>query len=197
MRDPHSKKRAYHKGSETAAGDAPSPVTNIVSIGHAAIFHNGKMRLFAAPCHFPSCYAASQGGPRRLFFLCKARKRRCKITILSFSRSICREGLAALTGVTGNLIPAVFHAIVTLSAPFGHLPLEGKAAIREYHLLKKGGEADTSTLNLEPNESKVKRGCEEMNPHFFTAPSDQRFSIISDQRGTPSVHQRVSLRLLR
>ena len=26
------------------------------------------------------------------------------------------------------------------------------------------------TLNLEPNESKVKRGCEEMNPHFFTAP---------------------------
>ena len=30
------------------------------------------------------------------------------------------------------------------------LPLEGKAAIREYHLLKKGGEAATSTLNLEP-----------------------------------------------
>ena len=59
------------------------------------------------------------------------------ITIISFSRSICRGGLAALIGVTGNLIPAVFHAIVTLSAPFGHLPLEGKAAIREYHLLKK------------------------------------------------------------
>ena len=47
--------------------------------------------------------------------------------ILSFSRSICRGGLAALIGVTGNLIPAVFHAIVTLSAPFGNLPLEGKA----------------------------------------------------------------------
>ena len=34
------------------------------------------------------------------------------------------------------------------------ITLEGKAAIREYHLLKKGGEAatstSTSTLNLEP-----------------------------------------------
>ena len=30
------------------------------------------------------------------------------------------------------------------------LPLEGKAAIREYHLLKKGGEAATSALNPEP-----------------------------------------------
>ena len=27
------------------------------------------------------------------------------------------------------------------------------------------------TLNPEPNESKVKRGCEEMRIHFFTAPS--------------------------
>ena len=77
-------------------------------------------------------------------------KRRCEITIISFSRSICCGGLADLIGVTGNLIPAVFHAIVTLSAPFGHLPLEGKAAIREYHLLKKGGEAATRALNLEP-----------------------------------------------
>ena len=50
----------------------------------------------------------------------------------------------------GNLIPAVFHAIVTLSAPFGRLPLEGKAVIREYHLLKKGGKAATKALNLEP-----------------------------------------------
>ena len=32
------------------------------------------------------------------------------------------------------------------------ITLEGKAAIREYHLLilKKGGEATTETLNLEP-----------------------------------------------
>ena len=49
-----------------------------------------------------------------------------------------------------------------LSAPAGHLPLEGKATIREYHLLKKSGEAATRALNPEPNESKQKAhpdGC--------------------------------------
>ena len=35
------------------------------------------------------------------------------------------------------ILPAVVHTIVTLSAPAGHLPLEGKAAIRESHPLKK------------------------------------------------------------
>ena len=30
------------------------------------------------------------------------------------------------------------------------ITLEGKSAIREYHLLKKGSEATTETLNLEP-----------------------------------------------
>ena len=35
------------------------------------------------------------------------------------------------------ILPAVFHTMSALSAPAGHLPLEGKAAIREYHLLKK------------------------------------------------------------
>ena len=39
------------------------------------------------------------------------------------------------------ILPSVFHTIVTLSAPTGHLPLEGKAAMRDYHLLKKGCEA--------------------------------------------------------
>ena len=33
--------------------------------------------------------------------------------------------------------PSIFHTIVTLSAPAGHLPLEGKAAIREYHPLNR------------------------------------------------------------
>ena len=42
-----------------------------------------------------------------------------------------------ILGVTESLISAVFHPIVTLSAPAGHLPLEGKAAIREYHLLNR------------------------------------------------------------
>ena len=35
------------------------------------------------------------------------------------------------------ILPTIFHTIVTLSAPAGHLPLEGKAAIREYHLLNR------------------------------------------------------------
>ena len=35
------------------------------------------------------------------------------------------------------VLPSIFHTIVTLSAPAGHLPLEGKAAIREYHPLKR------------------------------------------------------------
>ena len=35
------------------------------------------------------------------------------------------------------ILPTVFHTIVTLSAPAGHLPLEGKAAMREYHLLNR------------------------------------------------------------
>ena len=41
--------------------------------------------------------------------------------------------------------PSIFHTIVTLSAPAGHLPLEGKAAIREYHPLKRW---HTTLVNL-------------------------------------------------
>ena len=36
---------------------------------------------------------------------------------------------------TSPLSSSVFHAACALSAPTGHLPLEGKAAIREYHHL--------------------------------------------------------------
>jgi hypothetical protein len=57
--------------------------------------------------------------------------------------------------------------------------------IREYHLLKKGGEAATRTLNPEPNESKVKRGCEEMRIHFFTAP------FYFEEMGIPSLVRRT------
>ena len=45
------------------------------------------------------------------------------------------------------VLPTVFHAIVTLSAPAGHLPLEGKAAIRDYHLLNR---RHTTLVNLAP-----------------------------------------------
>ena len=65
------------------------------------------------------------------------KKRRCEITIISFSRSICRGGLAALIGVTGKPYPSCLSCHSHPIRPCGHLPLEGKAAIREYHLLKK------------------------------------------------------------
>ena len=35
------------------------------------------------------------------------------------------------------ILPSVFHTMSALSAPAGHLPLEGKATIRESHLLKR------------------------------------------------------------
>ena len=43
------------------------------------------------------------------------------------------------------ILPSVFHTIVTQSAPAGHLPLEGKATIREYHPLKR---RHTTLVNL-------------------------------------------------
>ena len=64
-------------------------------------------------------------------------KRRREITIISFSRSICRGRLAALIGVTGKPYPSCLSCHSHPIRPCGHLPLEGKAAIREYHLLKK------------------------------------------------------------
>ena len=61
-----------------------------------------------------------------------------------------RRSAAAVNRLLDMHFLAHFHTASALSAPAGHLPLEGKAAIREYHLLKKGGEAATSTLNLKP-----------------------------------------------
>ena len=75
------------------------------------------------------------------------KKRRCEITIISFSRSICHGGLAALIGVTGKPYPSCLSCHSHPIRPYGNLPLEGKAAIREYYLLKKGSEAATSILS--------------------------------------------------
>ena len=61
-----------------------------------------------------------------------------------------RRSGAAVNRLLDAHFLAHFHTAGALSASAGHLPLEGKAAIREYHLLKKGGEAATSTLNPEP-----------------------------------------------
>ena len=46
-------------------------------------------------------------------------KRRCEITIISFSRSICRGGLAALIGVTGKPYPSCLSCHSHPIRPFG------------------------------------------------------------------------------
>ena len=45
-------------------------------------------------------------------------KRRCEITIISFSRSICRGGLAALLGVTGKSYPSCLSCHSHPTRPF-------------------------------------------------------------------------------
>ena len=55
------------------------------------------------------------------FYFYRKKKRRCEITIISFSRSICRGGLAALIGVTGKPYPSCLschsHPIRPFRAP--------------------------------------------------------------------------------
>ena len=58
-----------------------------------------------------------EGGPRQRWIGCFRMQNKC--TALS------------------PILPAVFYTIVTLSAPAGHPPLQGKTAIREYHPLKR------------------------------------------------------------
>ena len=74
-------------------------------------YHSHPIR----PCRAPS--PRGEGGPRQRWIGCFRKQHKC----------------ASLFPI----LSSVFHAIVTLSAPTGHLPLEGKAAIREYHLLNR------------------------------------------------------------
>ena len=76
-----------------------------------------------APPYKPSPHG--EGGPRQRWIGCFRKQHKC----------------ASLS----TILPSVFHTIVTLSAPAGHLPLEGKAAIREYHLLNR---RHTTLVNL-------------------------------------------------
>ena len=76
-----------------------------------------------APPYKPSPHG--EGGPRQRWIGCFRMQHKC----------------ASLSPI----LPTVFHTIVTLSAPAEHLPLEGKAAIREYHPLKR---RHTTLVNL-------------------------------------------------
>lgn len=60
------------------------------------------------------------------------------------------------------VLPTVFHTIVTLSAPAGHLPLEGKATMREYHPLKR----------------RRSRPCESIRSPSIVIPSEAEGSLL-------------------
>ena len=85
-----------------------------------------------------------------------------------------------LTGFSRRFTP---KNPVRLHKPFGQLPRWGAKNVLPLNLIAfpRGEGCDTRIpsskkrrrsrhLNPEPNESKVKRGCEEMGIHFFTAP---------------------------
>ena len=76
-----------------------------------------------APPYKPSPHG--EGGPRQRWIGCFRMQNKC----------------ASLS----TILPSVFHTIVTPSAPARHLPLEGKAVMREYHLLKR---RHTTLVNL-------------------------------------------------
>ena len=62
-------------------------------------------------------FPIGEGGPRQRWIGCFRMQHKC----------------ASLFPV----LPTIFHTMSTLSAPAGHLPLEGKAAMRDYHPLKR------------------------------------------------------------
>ena len=74
--------------------------------------------------------------------LIKKRQSLYHTSLLRAGKGDCVSGARVLSyaeqmRLSFPVLPTVFHAIVTLSAPTGHLPLEGKAAIREYHPLNR------------------------------------------------------------
>ena len=77
--------------------------------------HRPIKKAAKPPPYKPSPHG--EGGPRQRWIGCFRMQNKC----------------ASLSPI----LPAVFHTIVTLSAPAGQLSLEGKAAIREYHPLKR------------------------------------------------------------
>ena len=77
-------------------------------------------------------------------------QRRCEITIISFSRSICRGGLAALIGVTRKPYPRYLSYHSHPIRPCGAPSPRREGCNTRIPSSKKGGEAATRALNLEP-----------------------------------------------
>ena len=70
-------------------------------------------------------------------------KRRCEIKIISFSRSICRGGLATLIGVTGKPYPSCLSCHSHPIRPFRAPSPRGEGCDTRISSSKKGGEAAT------------------------------------------------------
>ena len=77
-------------------------------------------------------------------------QRRCEIAIIAFSRSICLGGLAALIGVTGKPYPSCLSYHSHPIRPCGAPSPRGEGCDTRILSSKKGGEAATRALNLEP-----------------------------------------------
>ena len=78
-----------------------------------------------------TCITNKKGGETTSISAFPAWRRETASAALGFFRK--QHKYASLSPV----LPSVFHTIVTLSAPAGRLPLEGKATMRESHLLKR------------------------------------------------------------
>ena len=105
-----------------------------------------------APPYKPSPHG--EGGPRQRWIGCFRMQHKC----------------ASLSPI----LPSVFHTIVTLSAPAGHLLLAGKAAMRDYHPLKKGGEAASiqqSSLHFGRDDVQKRRIASHSLSHRCVDPS--------------------------
>ena len=117
-----------------------------------------------------------------LYYMKSSRDRQSVVTDSAPSRGrLCALDSGTLSnGVLETISPDFFIPLPPSNLrPFGAppsigrrecprepLPLEGAAERSEAGLASFwGGEAATKALNPEPNESKVKRGCEEMNLH--------------------------------
>ena len=111
----------------------------ISHLGHSETIPNGKEKdrptadLSRSP--LPSLFSSKKG---------------CEITIISFSRSICRGGLATLIGVTGKPYPSCLSCHSHPIRPFRAPSPRGEGCDTRIPSSKKGGEAATRALNLEP-----------------------------------------------
>ena len=124
----------------------PAPNTaSIIFILHAPCQHQVMFSIFFRQiCHAPMDRSAPNALPPQ------NDRRSCEITILSFSRSICRGELAALIGVTGKPYPSCLSCHSHPIRPFRAPSPRGEGCDTRIPSSKKGGEAATRALNPEP-----------------------------------------------